>query len=592
MAYPRLRIQSSSRQMIDTFGGYNHNLRIGDGEFFDMKNMSSDDYPLLSTRKSRCVYTNAKAPAGMIAKDALCYVDGADFVFNGLHYDMDLNDEPKQLISMGAYVIILPDKKYFNTKDDTDFGKIEAKVVTNEPVTLSLCRVDGSAYTAEYIGGSAPEDPADGAMWIDTSSSPNALKQWSASSGKWVQIASTYVKIASTGIDAAFEVYDGITISGLADKDLHTETGDRIEDTSQLAALEGAAVVWDKGEDYIVVVGILSDTWTITDPVTVERRMPVMDYVIECGNRLWGCRYGTANNGQVVNEIYCSKLGDFKNWNCSMGISTDSWEGSVGTDGPFTGAIAHLGYPLFFKENHLHKVYISSSGAHQIADTACRGVQEGCSRSLAIVGEVLYYKARSGVCAYDGSLPTEISQALGSERYKNAVAGAYRSKYYISMQDAAGAYHLFVYDAAKGMWHREDDLQATDFCCCRDYLYCIEGGTGRILTMVGSGEQHEETVEWMVESGMIGLSYPDMKYISRLILRLSLPEQSQLSCYAEYDSSGRWKHLFTITGRGTKAFTLPVRPVRCDHMRLRLEGTGPMKLFSITKTVEQGSDVR
>ena len=73
-----------------------------------------------------------------------------------------------------------------------------------------------------------------------------------------------------------------------------------------------------------------------------------------------------------------------------MGISTDSWVGSVGTDGQFTGAITHLGYPLFFKETVLHKVYISQNGAHSIQDTACRGVQSGCGDSLAIVNEVLY----------------------------------------------------------------------------------------------------------------------------------------------------------------------------------------------------------
>ena len=110
--------------------------------------------------------------------------------------------------------------------------------------------------------------------------------------------------------------------------------------------------------------------------------------------------------------------------------------------------------------------------------------------------------------------------------------------------------------------------------------------------MLGSGERNVEPIQWLAESGMIGLSMPDTKYISRLILRLQLPESSQLSCYAEYDSSGRWEHLFTITGHGMKAFTLPVRPIRCDHMRLKIEGSGPMKLFSITKTIEQGSDVR
>ena len=595
MAFPRLRVPSSSRQMIDTFGGYNHNLRIGDGEFYNMKNMSSDDYPLLSTRKARGIYAVADNPTGLIAKDALCYVDGADFVFNGKRYDLELNDEPKQLISMGAYVIVLPDKKYFNTEDDTDFGKIEATFVTSEPVTFSMCRIDGAEYSIYEVDAKAPgedADRADGMIWVDTSTSPNVLKQWSKSSGMWMQIASTYVKIASTGIGKAFELYDGITISGLAEEELHTDTGDVIADTSQLAALEGSAVVWDKGDNYIVVVGMMPNSWTITNAITIERSWPKMDYVIECGNRLWGCRYGPAANGEIVNEFYCSKLGDFRNWNCFMGISTDSWVGGVGTDGPFTGAIAHLGYPLFFKENHLHKIYISSNKTHQVVDTACRGAQKGCERSLAIVGETVYYKSRSGVCAYDGALPTEISYALGNEQYTNAVAGAFGNKYYISMQDTVGGYHLFVYDTAKGMWHREDDLQADCFCSCGDELYCIENGTGHILTMLGTGQACAEPVEWMAETGMIGLSMPDMKYISRLNLRLMLPEYSQLSCYAEYDSSGCWEHLFAIAGQGTRAFALPIRPKRCDHMRLKLEGTGTMKLFSITKTMEQGSDVR
>ena len=593
MAFPNLRVPSASRQMVDVFKGYNHHLRIGDGEFFDMKNLTSDDYPVLSTRGQRGLYTenHPVAPVGLIAKDSLCYVDGGDFVMNGYRYDMDLSDEPKQLVSMGAYVIILPDKKYINTANTNDRGNIEAEKTTTENVTFSLCRVDVGDYDTEYIQGSAPEDPADGAMWIDTSTVPNALKQWSASSGMWIQIASTYVKIYSpgSGIGTAFELYDGITISGLTGE-LHTETGDKIEDSSELAALEGAALVWDKGEDYIVVVGMLSTTRTIKDSITISRKMPDMDFVIECSNRLWGCRYGTAANGQVVNEIYSSKLGDFKNWNCKLGISTDSWAVPVGTDGPFTGAISHLGHPLFFKENHLHKVYISSTAAHQLADTPCQGVQRGCERSLCLVGNVVYYKGRDGVCAYDGSLPVEISQALGSVRYDNAVAGAIGSKYYISMDDMEGNTHLFVHDSEKGIWHREDDLRVDCFCSCRGELYAISGGN--IVTMLGSGEQNAAPVEWMAQTGMIGLSTPDMKYISRLILRLTLPEGSSLRVSAEYDSSGRWVQLFTVTGHGTRAFTLPVRPIRCDHMRLRLEGNGPMKLFSVTKTIEQGSDVR
>ena len=58
-----------------------------------------------------------------------------------------------------------------------------------------------------------------------------------------------------------------------------------------------------------------------------------------------------------------------------------------------------------------------------------------CHKSLAIVNEVLYYKSRSAICSYDGSLPVEISSALGDESYSNAVAGAFGNKYYISCEE-------------------------------------------------------------------------------------------------------------------------------------------------------------
>ena len=124
MQYPKLKELPTHRQTVDAFKGYNHNLRIGDGEFFDMKNMTSDYYPVLSPRKKRGLYASPNSPKGMIAKDALCYVEGTKFVINEYPVDMGLNDEPKQLISMGAYVIILPDRKYINTIDLRKLDKL------------------------------------------------------------------------------------------------------------------------------------------------------------------------------------------------------------------------------------------------------------------------------------------------------------------------------------------------------------------------------------------------------------------------------------------------------------------------------------
>ena len=39
MLYPRLTEMNTYREWLDVFLGYNHNLRIGEGEFYEMKNM-------------------------------------------------------------------------------------------------------------------------------------------------------------------------------------------------------------------------------------------------------------------------------------------------------------------------------------------------------------------------------------------------------------------------------------------------------------------------------------------------------------------------------------------------------------------------
>ena len=406
----------------------------------------------------------------------------------------------------------------------------------------------------------------------------------------WVSIGTTYIKISSAGIGIPFEKYDGIHITGLKDTVLNDNvSGGIIEDTSQLAALEGAAVVWERGDDFIVVVGILDIIRTISNSITISRKMPLMDFVIESENRLWGCRYGLAANGEVVNELYASKLGDFKNWNCFMGLSTDSYTASCGSDGQFTGAITHLGHPLFFKENCVHKVYGNYPANFQIQTTACRGVQKGCDRSLAIVNETLFYKAWHAVCAYDGSLPQEVSSALGDMIYGNAVAGANGNKYYISMQDSFSTdRHLFVFDTAKGMWHKEDDLQVDSFCSCRGELYAIS--QGKILTMLGTGTPDAGNIEWMVQTGEIGLTSPDMKYVSRLTLRMGMEVGAEVRIYAQYDYSEEWESVCILQGSTLRSFSIPIRPKRCDHMKLRIEGEGMAKIYSITKTIEQGSE--
>ena len=94
----------------------------------------------------------------------------------------------------------------------------------------------------------------------------------------------------------------------------------------------------------------------------------------------------------------------------------------------------------------------------------------------------------------------------------------------------------------------------------------------------------------MVQTGILGTDQPDRKYISRLTVRMSMDVGGRARFFVQYDSMGGWEHLGTVNVTSLKSFSLPIRPRRCDHLRLRIEGVGEARIYSITKTIEGGSE--
>ncbi len=53
-----------------------------------------------------------------------------------------------------------------------------------------------------------------------------------------------------------------------------------------------------------------------------------------------------------------------------------------------------------------------------------------------------------------------------------------------------------------------------------------------------------------------------------------------------------WEEAGSVTGSGAlRSFLLPIVPRRCDHMRLRVSGRGEMRLYSLSRVLERGSDI-
>lgn len=651
--YPTIKETARSQQVTDTFGGYNHNLKIPEGEFYEMENLCGDDYPLLATRKQRnTLQAFGQNLQAMVSKgDELYYIAGYDPTtktcgfYAGDEKVMDLAyaGGSKRFVSMGAYLLIWPDKVWYNTADGTH-GNMEkmfsaaAGTYLDHSLTSSSgpdgqetydiyvlwyirpCSRDGKiVYTTganygekhvvvvngieyHYLNFVKPKEPKNGDAYIDRETRTPYIyndisKDWSAQD---VPV----MRLECNGIGSAFDPGDYIRVSGI---DPGTYSGLNVGDNPSDGVYREVLVT---GENYIVLDayapteahGIMNDTPPAEGYVKAAMDIPDMSYVIEAQNRLWGCKYGTVN-GKLVNEIYASALGRFDVWHKFAGVSTDSYAASVGSDGRWTGAVNYQGYPLFFKEDRMHKVYVSASGAHRIQEYTMRGVQPGGAKSLAVVNGVLFYKARDCVCAYDGSgAPTDVSEKLNLDSLSRpgsttSIAAAYRDKYYLYLQmNTPPGSRLLVLDTRRGAWYRENlpSGSITDFTELKGSLLCAAGGIeeiahdNQVSELIGT---EEGDVAWSCETGLIGYSTVEQKYVSRFNIRMSLAQDAYMDVLVQYDSDGVWHNQGRIQGVGTRTFMLPVRPRRCDHFRIRLEGSGDVRIYSFAKIFESGSDV-
>ena len=142
MKLPALRYAdriTKSTQM--QFGGLNHNPGALDGEIWDMKNMTAMDYPLLSSRPSRRLGTTLGKANGITAWDGLYWVDGTSFCRNGEELG-PVTDGEKTFAALGAWLVILPDKAFYNTATG-ELGSMESSGAGE-----SLTSRNGSLYGA------------------------------------------------------------------------------------------------------------------------------------------------------------------------------------------------------------------------------------------------------------------------------------------------------------------------------------------------------------------------------------------------------------------------------------------------------------
>lgn len=604
MYFQQINDNENTREMISQFLGYNHNYSIDAGEWYDMENLSSDNYPVMTPRDTRALLVESDKSdirGILVTSNNLTYLQGNILHYGSHTYDLSQyfgmkteNDDgeivteydtsEQTLLRFGAYILIFPKGVYVNIVDES-MGSITEEFSAPEGITITyrICDSTGSELQNLEARSDAPKSPSDGDYWLRTTAGAEGLYIWVDYLSTWEAVATCYI-------------YIEVPTVRLSD---YFSEGDAVYMNTSMSEINNGSIIQSVSEDHMIVIGMMdrvkktekTDKWWT---LTISRKIPELDFVCVSNNRVWGCHYGDDYNGNVVNEIYASKLGDFKNWYTYAGLSTDSYALSVGEAGEWTGCVNYQGYPTFFKENCVMKIYGSMPSEFTLSQHTCRGVQKGSEKSLAIVNEYLVYKSAADICVYDGSSPTSISAAFGrASKYYEAVAAGCNGKYYVSMETNVGHTMNFVYDMEHGLWMKNDsNVRYTQFTQTESGQ--IYGTTGSKIYGIGANDNiifhskipEEEYVEWYAETGDMGFSYPDHKCVNALAIRAYIPYKSELSVEMSIDD-GAWEDRGTYRGNdSTRTIYITSFPMQCDHYRIRLSGHGNVRVYSMTITLE------
>lgn len=686
-----------SRDYQQEFRGINRKVRASETEFVSAINLTSAEYPALTTRRERDFITDigrcdtpslcslGDGSIAYIGKDGENYAIFIDGVEEYVLTDVEM---PQKIVKMGQYLCLFPAGIVYNLADLTDksaksieavFDNIDKGVFSFTPCKLDgkvaivsalipskasigdmwydteanksyLCTaiVDGwqkekaiiyannmdlafaterplyavqvTMFDGGLASGKASLDTFNGGTYIgtginvaisdkfpenanngdfvlitDSVTKTNTLYQYRTKAPKWAEYPTSYTRISASGADITdfFKEGDVVEVSEFGYTRVYTAVKATAEEAGYIVT------------DTLPVYG----TYGYAEkPMQITRKMPKgLTNIVEASNRLWG----TDSEGK---EIYACKLGDPFNWYAYTGIASDAYAITVGSGGKFTAAVSYDGYPHFFKENSILKVYGNYPFSTYAFD--CPGVALGNEKSVAILNGSIIYKGVDGFFAYSGGYPELLSDDITdicTYEYVVTAAAADNNAYYAAIQNG---YDSNVYVFEKGFWHIHDAGKLREYKRNAIADMCF---TGRgVIAAIGEEEieyagelayrgfeaerylatlsglppkgfeadKTHEDLQWNMTSARLGLSLPQDKWYSHLIFRYA--SESPVDVVITYD--GKATDSYTLSARETLGSeSIILSPRQGEYITISMSGKGKFTLVSISKNIEGGN---
>lgn len=618
--YPGKGLERDGRA---AFSGLNRTRRAVKGEFSDMKNMGTLEYPCAAPRGSRAEVFSAAADIDAVAApdstdvgepEGFTGIAGGAFYYNGTVRSGTHSLAPGlewEIIRIGNLYIIngydpdtVSSQLYYYNIDNEAFGigggdkYMDSLIVTagNDSggsylATFRYGFTDVYDYEAENEDGSEVIANADFFdKYGDPVIEPPNIFERVFSEGDEVEITGfpsrdenfgqiwTYAGASGKVTPQPFQDFshnntvDTDLYATLDDVDKYTVTNAYIKSFSvDKVSISGTDAyvhkvyfrLVNKFGDELTFDSMNDDAVMYCSGVTVSRRRRVFDHIAAHNGRLWG----TAPTG---NRIYISNSNDWFDFTPSSIVAGYSGRLESDTPGTFTGLAEYGAELVAFKEDSVTVIY--GSGSYSVSVIPGIGCIDG--HSIAVTPSGVIFLGYGGFYGFSGSVPSRISEKLNAG-YVSAAAGFDGDIYYASAVRGDSKTELLAYDTRYGTWHLHDGFPARGFFRHRSRFYAA--GARKVFEL---GRAADDTVEWSFTSvpeyyGSLGI-----KAVSEIWIRAELAEDAEFTVYTSVDSGGFARHS-SFKGGGMRVVRCPVRAVMGSSCRYRIDGKGEAVFYEI-----------
>ena len=572
-----------------SFGGIDKRAGARDGAVFDMLNMTSDHYPVLSSVSARAEYTDTADVIGYFDsqtekwwtreggegsyRDKLAHacpilVGVYDVADMSMLVVRALDISSSQLSGgqclFGIFVCTVADGEMVVSDPVAPVYEEEIRAVTFDRRLVVWVDSEVAAFTYN-------EDPETKAKSITRETLNRSYYTANGCVYHDVSMATTYIRLNTYSSVDGLQVSDTVVV----------ECNGKSQYVKLRALSQINSEAWLLETD--LVSGMDQNTWDLDSlvngiyegqgfAITVSRQVPRLEHACVNRDRIWGA---------VGNEIYCCASCDPRNWYDYDYLSVArSFYAQIPEVSHFTGIASYMGNVFFFTREDVYRMYGTTPDAFSLRSLSTWGMREDASRSFGVASGMLFYNSTAGPVCFNGDSARLIGTPLGRGSIAGGIGIGHEGKYYLADGES-----IFIYDTHSGTWHREsgERVVSTLVIDGRLMLFYPEGDAeyhraeaGEVRVPVVSSVELAD----ISEGALMGVMPMELVLLAELV-----SSDASLRVSLRYGDELDWDEVYSTIEGGRHIHRIRFSPKRrCDYYRLRLEGTGEWRLYTLARS--------